>query len=190
MTKELLQQAELALSAMLYYQSTRISPTPHEYGHARRTKDAISAALAQPGATHITWNAEGVRTINGVPDCVAQPVPPTLKYYQPATEEAVELVKALGYVYDNKDGGLLKWAQPIPPASAPLPVADDAVMVHIRRLFNVAGTQVCDTESETCHFYVSGPNPSCNHCQRGILDNRPHRLCPVLASTPGKQEGV
>jgi len=35
-------------------------------------------ALAQPATVHITWNSEGVRTVNGVPDYTppaAQPAP-------------------------------------------------------------------------------------------------------------------
>ncbi len=58
-------------------------------------------------------------------------------------------------------------------------------MVPIRQLFDHEGNQVCNLGHETCHFYVlpkSGGlcGASCNHCQRGIPDNKPHRLCPVL----------
>lgn len=56
-------------------------------------------------------------------------------------------------------------------------------LVAIRQLVDAGGKQVCKTDGEACHFYVE-PRPnygaSCNHCQRGIPDNRPHRLCPVL----------
>jgi|688.fasta_scaffold16674_15 hypothetical protein len=57
-------------------------------------------------------------------------------------------------------------------------------MVPIRQLFDANGIQVCDTGHESCHFYVPAIVPnfsaSCNHTQRGIPDNKPHRLCPVL----------
>lgn len=58
-------------------------------------------------------------------------------------------------------------------------------MVPIRQLFDHEGNQVCNLGSEMCHFYVlptSGGlcGASCNHCQRGIPDNKPHRLCPVI----------
>ena len=58
-------------------------------------------------------------------------------------------------------------------------------MVPIRQLFDHEGNQVCNLGHETCHFYVL-PNTggtagaACNHCQRGIPNNKPHRLCPVL----------
>ena len=58
-------------------------------------------------------------------------------------------------------------------------------MVPIRQLFDHEGNQVCNLGLETCHFYVM-PNTggtvgaACNHCQRGIPNNKPHRLCPVL----------
>lgn len=80
MTKELLQQAELALSAMLYYQSSRTSTTIHEYGHARRTLDMISAAIAQPvrvGSPNLLQPATGldllaeVRRLRGVLESIA-----------------------------------------------------------------------------------------------------------------------
>lgn len=58
-------------------------------------------------------------------------------------------------------------------------------MVPIRQLFDHEGNQVCNLGSETCHFYVFPQTgglcgASCNHCQRGIPNNKPHRLCPVL----------
>ena len=58
------------------------------------------------------------------------------------------------------------------------------VMVPIRQIYDAIGGQACFHEGETCHFYVAAPTPnfmpSCNHCQRGIPNNKPHRLCPVF----------
>jgi hypothetical protein len=59
------------------------------------------------------------------------------------------------------------------------------VMVPIRQLFDAEGKQVCDTGDETCHFLVKTESLNftaiyCNHCQRGVPNNKPHRLCPVL----------
>lgn len=60
----------------------------------------------------------------------------------------------------------------------------DTKLVPIRQLFDISGNQVCDLGHETCHFYVqpisNAHSASCNHCQRGIPNNKPHRLCPVL----------
>ena len=58
-------------------------------------------------------------------------------------------------------------------------------LVPIRQLFDYEGNQVCNLGSETCHFYVLPATgglcgASCNHCQRGIPNNKPHRLCPVI----------
>ena len=57
-------------------------------------------------------------------------------------------------------------------------------LVPIRQLFDDNKNQVCDTRHESCHFYVAEQLPnysaSCNYCQRGIPDKKPHRLCPVL----------
>ena len=56
-------------------------------------------------------------------------------------------------------------------------------LVPIRQLFDNSGNQVCDLGFETCHFYVVARGSfgaSCNHCQRGIPYNKPHRLCPVI----------
>ena len=66
------------------------------------------------------------------------------------------------------------------------PIGHSIKLVPIRQLFDHEGNQVCNLGSETCHFYVLPAtgglcNASCNHCQRGIPNNRPHRLCPVLA---------
>jgi hypothetical protein len=53
-------------------------------------------------------------------------------------------------------------------------------LVAIRVLFNEEGKQTCDTGDETCHFYVSFQSSHwCNHCQRGITNSVPHRLCPL-----------
>ena len=56
-------------------------------------------------------------------------------------------------------------------------------LVPIRQLFDELGNQVCSTSEESCHFLVPAISPNyvaaCNHCQRGIPDNKPHRLCPV-----------
>jgi hypothetical protein len=53
-------------------------------------------------------------------------------------------------------------------------------LVAIRVLFNEEGKQTCDTNDETCHFYVSFQSSHwCNHCQRGITNSVPHRLCPL-----------
>jgi hypothetical protein len=56
-------------------------------------------------------------------------------------------------------------------------------LVPIRQLFDESGNQVCSTSDESCHFLVSAVAPNyetfCNHCQRGIPNNKPHRLCPV-----------
>lgn len=75
---------------------------------------------------------------------------------------------------------------PAPTIKQSLTVPDASIcMVPIRQLFDHEGNQVCSLGDETCHFYVlpkSGGlcGASCNHCQRGIPNNKPHRLCPVL----------
>lgn len=51
MSDELLRQAEIALAHMVSYQSSGNGPNIHEYGQARRTLDAVRAALStQPAA--------------------------------------------------------------------------------------------------------------------------------------------
>ena len=82
------------------------------------------------------------------------------------------------------DENVIAWCieRGIKNTSAPWP---GTKLVSIRQLFDHEGNQVCNLGHETCHFYVlptSGGlcGASCNHCQRGIPNNKPHRLCPVL----------
>ena len=55
------------------------------------------------------------------------------------------------------------------------------------QLFDADGQQVCRTATETCVFYVPENQPrynaGCDHCDRGIINDKPHRLCPVLKGT-------
>lgn len=52
------------------------------------------------------------------------------------------------------------------------------------QLFDATGQQVCPTATETCRFYevIHTDNiiNGCSYCERGIPDNRPHRLCPAV----------
>ena len=47
---------------------TTLEGTPITEGYWNKAITAIKEALAQPAAVHITWNSDGIRTVNGVPD--------------------------------------------------------------------------------------------------------------------------
>jgi hypothetical protein len=57
----------------------------------------------------------------------------------------------------------------------------DTVLLPTRQLFDDSGNHVCHTGREACVFYtparLPGLSGSCKHAQRGIPDNKPHRLC-------------
>ena len=49
---------------------------------------ALKAEIAKSAVTHITWSAEGVRTVNGVPDYAAQPAQSSVKMVTPYITQA------------------------------------------------------------------------------------------------------
>ena len=64
--------------------------------------DALRAAITQPEVpVKITWNADGVRTVNGVPDYVAQPIMPDAQFKAMCEKQHAEAIA--------------DWTQPVRP---------------------------------------------------------------------------
>ena len=104
-------------------------------------------------------------------------------------ERLMDLANSIcsGYEYGGADNAILNFKTTLRTEltniKKPEPAAWHIKLVPIRQLFDDSGNQVCDLGTETCHFYVTERDlvgGSCNHCQRGIPDNKPHRLCPVI----------
>jgi len=60
-------------------------------------------------------------------------------------------------------------------------------LTDLRKILDENGFQVCATETETCRFFQSARpdyNARCSYCERGIIDKKPHRLCPDTSPRP------